>query len=325
MRMDMKVVEKRRREVMQEMGGGVAILPTAPTRSRSRDVNFPFRPDSDFYYLTQFPEPNVVAVLVPGRAHGEYLLFCREKDPEKEIWDGRRAGLEGAREIYGADDAFPIDDIDEILPGLLENCDKVFYSMGRDQEFDNRLMGWVNEIRAKARAGVKAPGEFVDLNHILHEMRLYKRPEEIRLMKRAAKVSTRAHKRAMQACRPGMMEYELEAELLFEFTRAGSLAPAYPPIIGGGPNSCILHYTQNDAELKDGDVQMAAIRLGDDGGDGFACGRQDRVAVAVVRVAADTDRVAGVIVPFKTRAVGGSACIVWLCPHFKCMEPFHQC
>ena len=126
---------------MQEMGGGVAILPTAPTRSRSRGVNFPFRPDSDFYYLTQFPEPNVVAVLVPGRAHGEYLLFCREKDPEKEIWDGRRAGLEGAREIYGAEDAFPIDDIDEILPGLLEDCDKVFYSMGRDQEFDNRQIG----------------------------------------------------------------------------------------------------------------------------------------------------------------------------------------
>ncbi|MFQ5755130.1 MAG: Xaa-Pro aminopeptidase [Acidiferrobacterales bacterium] len=254
--MDIKVVEKRRREVMQEMGGGVAILPTAPTRSRNRDVNFPFRPDSDFYYLTQFPEPDAVAVLVPGRAHGEYLLFCREKDPAKEIWDGRRAGLEGAREIYGADDAFPIDDIDEILPGLLENCDKVFYSMGRDQEFDNRLMGWVNEIRAKARAGVKAPGEFVDLNHILHEMRLYKRPEEIRLMKRAAKVSTRAHKRAMQACRPGMLEYELEAELLYEFTRAGSLAPAYPPIIGGGPNSCILHYTQNNAELKAGDVVL---------------------------------------------------------------------
>jgi Xaa-Pro aminopeptidase len=254
--MDMKVVEKRRREVMQEMGGGVAILPTAPTRSRNRDVNFPCRPDSDFYYLTQFPEPDAVAVLVPGRAHGEYLLFCREKDPEKEIWDGRRAGLEGAREIYGADDAFPIDNIDEILPGLLENCDKVFYSMGRDQEFDNRLMGWVNEIRAKARAGVKAPGEFVDLNHILHEMRLYKRPEEIRLMKRAAKVSTRAHRRAMQACRPGMMEYELEAELLYEFTRAGSLAPAYPPIIGGGRNSCILHYTQNDTELKNGDVVL---------------------------------------------------------------------
>jgi Xaa-Pro aminopeptidase len=254
--MDMKVVEKRRREVMQEMGGGVAILPTAPTRSRNRDVNFPFRPDSDFYYLTQFPEPDAVAVLVPGRAHGEYLLFCREKDPAKEIWGGRRAGLEGGREIYGADDAFPIDNIDEILPGLLENCDKVFYSMGRDQEFDNRLMGWVNEIRAKARAGVKAPGEFVDLNHILHEMRLYKRPEEIRLMKRAAKVSTRAHRRAMQACRPGMMEYELEAELLYEFTRAGSLAPAYPPIIGGGRNSCILHYTQNDTELKNGDVVL---------------------------------------------------------------------
>ncbi len=254
--MDIKIFEKRRREVMQEMGGGVAILPTAPTRSRNRDVNFAFRPDSDFYYLTQFPEPDAVAVFVPGRAHGEYILFCREKDREKELWDGRRAGLEGAREIYGADDAFPIDDIDEILPGLLENCEKVFYSMGRDQEFDARLMGWVNEIRAKVRAGVKAPGEFVDLNHILHEMRLYKRTEEIRLMKRAAKVSTRAHKRAMQACRPGMMEYELEAELIYEFTRGGSPAPAYPPIVGGGANSCVLHYTQNNGELNDGDVVL---------------------------------------------------------------------
>ncbi|GMQ90022.1 MAG: Xaa-Pro aminopeptidase [Gammaproteobacteria bacterium] len=254
--MDIKIFEKRRREVMHEMGGGVAILPTAPTRSRNRDVDFPFRPDSDFYYLTQFPEPDAVAVLVPGRAHGEYILFCREKDREKELWDGRRAGLEGAREIYGADDAFPINDIDEILPALLENCEKVFYSMGRDQEFDARLMGWVNEIRAKVRAGVKAPGEFVDLNHILHEMRLYKRTEEIRLMKRAAKVSTRAHKRAMQACRPGMMEYELEAELIYEFTRGGSPAPAYPPIVGGGANSCVLHYTQNNGELNDGDVVL---------------------------------------------------------------------
>ena len=126
-------------------------------------------------------------VLVPGREHGEYILFCRERNPEKEIWEGRRAGLEGAREIYGADDAFPIDDIDEILPGLLENRDKVFYSMGRDPDFDAHLMNWVNEVRAKSRNGVHAPGEFVALDHILHEMRLFKSPEEIRLMKRATK------------------------------------------------------------------------------------------------------------------------------------------
>lgn len=254
--MNIKQIAKRRHEVMDEMGGGVAILPTAPIRNRNRDVAFPFRPDSDFYYLTHFPEPEAVLALVPGRSHGEYILFCRDKNREKEIWEGRRSGLDGAREIYGADDAFPIDDIDEILPGLLENCDKVFYSMGRYPEFDTRLMGWVNEIRAKARAGVKAPGEFVDFNHILHEMRLYKRPEEIRLMKQAARVSAQGHQRAMQACRAGMMEYEIEAELMYEFKKGGSLAPAYPPIVAGGANSCILHYTQNNAELKDGDLLL---------------------------------------------------------------------
>ena len=254
--MDVKILQKRRDELMRSMGTGVAIIPTAPMRNRNRDIHFPFRPDSDFYYLTHFPEPEAVAVLVPERAHGEYILFCREKNPEKEIWEGRRAGQEGACEIYGADDSFPIDDIDEILPGLLENRDKVFYSMGRHPEFDARLMEWVNEVRAKSRAGVSAPGEFVDLDHILHEMRLHKRLEEIRLMKRAAKVSALAHTRAMRSCRGGLMEYEIEAELLYEFKKGGADFPAYPPIVGGGANSCILHYTENKAELKNGDLLL---------------------------------------------------------------------
>jgi Xaa-Pro aminopeptidase len=254
--MDMKIFQKRRATLMSHMGGGVAILPTAPVRVRNRDVYYPYRADSDFYYLTHFPEPEAVMVLVPGREHGEYILFCRERNPEKETWEGRRAGLEGAREIYGADDAFPIDDIDEILPGLLENRDKVFYSMGRDPDFDAHLMNWVNEVRAKSRNGVHAPGEFVTLDHILHEMRLFKGPEEIRLMKRAAKISANAHRRAMQTCKPGMMEYEIEAELLYEFKKGGSPFPAYPPIVGGGANGCILHYTENNAELKPGDLLL---------------------------------------------------------------------
>jgi Xaa-Pro aminopeptidase len=195
-------------------------------------------------------------VLVPGREHGEYILFCRERNPEKEIWDGKRAGVDGAREIYGADDAFPIADIDEILPGLLENREKVFYSMGRYGAFDQRLINWVNEVRGKARNGVHAPGEFVDLNHILHEMRLIKRPEELKLMRRACKVAAAAHRRAMQSCRPGMMEYEIEAELLYEFKRGGASFPAYSPIVGGGANGCILHYTENNAELRDGDLLL---------------------------------------------------------------------
>jgi Xaa-Pro aminopeptidase len=254
--MDQKLFEQRRKELMRHMGGGVAIIPTAPVRIRNRDAEYPYRPDSDFYYLTHFAEPEAVAVLVPGRAHGEYILFCRERNPEKEIWDGLRAGLEGAHHTYGADDAFPIEDIDEILPGLLENREKVFYSIGRHADFDTRLTAWVNEVRAKSRNGVHAPGEFVDLDHILHEMRLVKRPEEIKLMKRAAKISAAAHRRAMQACRPGMMEYEVEAELLYEFRRGGAEYPAYSPIVGGGANACILHYRENNSELKDGDLLL---------------------------------------------------------------------
>jgi Xaa-Pro aminopeptidase len=254
--MDLKVFEQRRRELMDHMGDGVAIIPTAPVRTRNRDVDYPYRPDSDFYYLTHFPEPEAVAVLVPDRPHGEYILFCRERNPEKETWEGRRAGLEGARAIYGADDAFPIDDIDDILPGLLENRTKVFYSIGRYVDFDARLTAWVNEVRGKSRTGVHAPGEFVDLDHILHEMRLIKRPEEVKLMKRASKISGAAHRRAMAACRPGIMEYEIEAELLYEFKKGGAQFPAYPPIVGGGANACILHYTENSAELKDGDLLL---------------------------------------------------------------------
>ncbi|MFL6654533.1 MAG: Xaa-Pro aminopeptidase [Sulfurifustis sp.] len=255
--MELKTYEQRRQELMRHMGGkAVAIIPTASVRVRNRDAEYPYRPDSDFYYLTHFPEPEAVAVLVPGRAHGEFLLFCRERNPEREIWDGRRAGLEGARAEYGADDAFPIDDIDDILPGLLENREKVFYSIGRYADFDARLTTWVNEVRAKSRNGVHAPGEFVDLDHILHEMRLIKRPEEIKLMKRAAKISAAAHRRAMQTCRPGMMEYEIEAELLYEFRKGGSEFPAYGPIVGGGANACVLHYRENNAELKDGDLLL---------------------------------------------------------------------
>lgn len=254
--MDKPLFAKRRAELMSQMGGGVAIIPTSPVCNRNGDVDYVFRPDSDFYYLTQFPEPEAVAVFVPGREHGEYILFCRERNPEKEIWDGIRAGQAGACEIYGADDSFPIDDMDDILPGLLENREKVFCNMGRFPDFDHRLMAWVNEVRTKARNGVHAPGEFVDIDHILHEMRLIKRSEEVRLMKRAAKVSAKGHERAMKACKPGMLEYELEAELFYEFNKGGSRAPAYPPIVGGGANGCILHYIENNAKLNDGDLVL---------------------------------------------------------------------
>lgn len=241
---------------MQMMGDGVAIVPTAPEQVRNRDVHYPYRPDSDFYYLTGFAEPEAVAVLAPGRAQGEFVLFCRERDPEKEIWNGRRAGLEGAVSRFGADDAFPVEDIGDILPGLLENCAKVYCNLGLYPEFDSRLLRWLNEVKDKSRAGINAPSELVDLDHILHELRLVKRGEEVRLMRRAARVSAQAHRRAMQVCRPGMMEYEIQAELEHEFRRAGSNAPAYPPIVAGGRNACILHYTENADELHGGDLLL---------------------------------------------------------------------
>jgi len=248
---------RRRDQLKRTMGhGGIAILPAAPERRRNRDVFHPYRQDSDFLYLTGFPEPEAVAVLIPGRAQGEYLLFCRERDPEMETWHGRRAGLEGACRDYGADDAFPIGDLDDILPGLLENTERVYATMGSDPEFDRRLLEWVNRVRDKARAGITAPVEFIDLDHLLHEMRLFKSPAELALMEEAARISAAAHVRAMRACRPGLTELDLEAELLHEFGRNGTRDTAYPPIVGSGANACILHYTENTARLRKGDLVL---------------------------------------------------------------------
>jgi Xaa-Pro aminopeptidase len=255
--MNSKEYTKRRKQLLRMMGGdSIAIIPTAPVRLRNRDVEYRYRPDSDFYYLTGFPEPEAVAVLVPDRQHGEFILFCRERDVEMETWNGARAGQDGACEIYGADDSFPISDINDILPGLLENKERVFYTMGRFPDFDQRVLGWVNRLREKSRAGVHTPAEFVSLDHLIHDMRLYKSASELKVMKQAARIAAAAHKRAMVACRPGMMEYEIEAELLHTFHRMGSQAPAYTPIVGAGLNSCTLHYVENNAAMADGDVLL---------------------------------------------------------------------
>lgn len=247
---------RRRRQLMRMMGPqSIAILPAAPERTRNRDVEYPYRPDSDFYYLTGFAEPEAVLVLIPGRKHGEFILFCRERDPLLETWTGRRNGPERAGERFGAEDAFPITDIDDILPGLMEDRERVFYTMGSQPSFDNRVIGWVNRIRAQSRGGQRAPEEFVTLEHLLHDMRLYKSRAELKAMRKAAAISTAAHRRAMQACRPGMMEYEIEAEFHYAFRRAGA-DWAYPSIVGGGANACILHYTENNAPLADGDLLL---------------------------------------------------------------------
>jgi Xaa-Pro aminopeptidase len=247
----------RRTRLMQMMEpNSIAIIPAAHEILRNNDTHFPFRQDSDFYYLTGFNEPDAVAVLIPGRAHGAFVLFCRDRDPERELWDGYRAGPEGACSDYGADDAFPIDDLDEILPGLLEGRERVYYAMGRDSEFDRHVMEWVNAIRSKVRSGAIPPGEFLDLHHFLHELRLFKSASEIQLMKQAAEISAKAHRRAMALCKPGMMEYQLEAELLHVFAKNGARFPAYSSIVGGGDNACILHYVENRDMLRDGDLVL---------------------------------------------------------------------
>jgi Xaa-Pro aminopeptidase len=254
--MNSKEFARRRRQLMRMIGkGGIAILPAAPTRVRNRDVEYTYRQDSDFYYLTGFPEPEAVAVLMPGRPHGEYVLFCRDRDPERETWDGRRAGPEGAVREHGADDAFPVSDIDDILPGMLENCERVYYTMGLHAEFDQRLLGWLNQLRAAAKTGVTTPAEFVALDHLLHDMRLFKSRDEVAAMRRAAQIAAAAHRRAMRACRPGMAEYEIEAEYLHEFRRHDATT-SYHPIVGGGANGCILHYTENRDCLREGELLL---------------------------------------------------------------------
>lgn len=252
-----KEFARRRKTLIGQMdGNSIAILPAAPTKSRNRDVEYRFRQDSDFHYLTGFGEPEAVLVLVPNREHGESILFCAEREPDKEMWDGPIVGPERAVSDLGFDDAFPIDDIDDILPGLIEGKDKVYYSMGLDAGFDAHVMEWINVIRSKVRSGAHPPGEFVALEHYLHDMRLYKSKAELKLMAKAASISAEAHTRAMRRCRPGLFEYQLEAELVHTFLDHGSRAEAYPSIVGGGANACVLHYIDNVAPLKDGDLVL---------------------------------------------------------------------
>lgn len=241
---------------MRMMGpDSIAILPAAPISIRSRDVSYRYRQDSDFYYLTGFCEPESVAVLLPGRANGEYVVFCQEKDPEDAKWHGDRVGPEHAVSEYDADDAFPITDINDILPGLMENATRVYFSMGRYAEFDRQINEWVRLLRGRNIKGVDAPYEFVALDHYLHDMRLYKSRAEISRLRRSAKIAVSAHLRAMRAVSPGMTEYELEAEYLHEFRRHGA-APSYTPIVGGGENACVLHYTDNSAVMQAGELVL---------------------------------------------------------------------
>ena len=248
---------RRRKNLMAQMEpNSIAILPAASEKLRNRDADYHYRQDSDFHYLSGFDEPEAVLVLLPGRKHGEFVMFCRERDKTMELWNGYREGPEGVIANYGADDAFPFGDIDDILSGLIEGSRRVYYAMGQNSEFDSQVMHWVNTIRAKVRSGAQPPGEFLDLNHLLHDQRLFKSAAEIKIMKKAGKISADAHIQAMQACKVGGYEYQLEAELQYTFGKAGARFAAYNSIVGSGKNACILHYVENSEKIQDGDLVL---------------------------------------------------------------------
>jgi Xaa-Pro aminopeptidase len=249
---NISIYRRRREQLAQAMRSGVAVIPTAPERVRNRDSHFPYRFDSHFYYLTGFAEPEAVLVLTENKS----MLFCRERNPEREVWDGFRYGPERARERFGFDEAHPVDALDEALPKLLENQPALFYPVGDDPQWDSRAMQWLNAVRAKVRAGVAAPDRVQDVRTLIDDQRLIKDAHEQAVMRRTARIASGAHRRAMQATRPGRSEYEIEAELLYEFRRNGAQFPAYSPIVASGGNACVLHYVANDAPLHDGDLLL---------------------------------------------------------------------
>ena len=248
---------RRRKNLMGMMDKHtIAIIPGAREVTRSRDTEYPFRQNSDLFYLTGFEEPDAVLVLVPGRRQGQVVLFCRERDPDMELWNGYRLGPEGAVAYLGVDDAFPIDDLDEILPGLIEGTQRIYYSMGHDDVFDQRVMGWVNQIRKLVRTGAAPPADFTDLAFLLHEQRLIKSAAEVRVMRKAGEISAAAHVRAMQECQPGRYEYHLEAAIQHTFAEHGARFSAYNSIVGSGANACVLHYTENASKMRAGDLVL---------------------------------------------------------------------
>jgi Xaa-Pro aminopeptidase len=237
-------------------GGGLAIVPTSAEVARNRDSLYPYRHDSYFYYLSGFPEPEAVVALVAGSEGDRHLLFCREKNEEREIWDGFRYGPDAAKEIFGFDEAYPIAELDRLLPDLAADRPALFTPVGLSADWDRRVAGTLNEVRARVRTGVAAPDELVDVRGTLDRMRLVKDSHELALMRRAGAISSEAHRRAMGATRPGMHEYEVEAELVHEFLKHGAQSVAYPSIVASGPNACVLHYRDNDRQMADGDLLL---------------------------------------------------------------------
>jgi Xaa-Pro aminopeptidase len=252
-----EALRARRNRFLKELGpGAVAIIPTNPVAPRSNDTDYRFRPDSDFYYLTGYAEPEAVAVFAPGHEKHEFVLFVRPRDPEMETWNGRRAGVEGAVERFGADAAFSIAELGEKIFDCLDGCERLYYRLGRDERFDRQAIAWVNAYRTSRRAKGPAPATIVDPGQILHEMRLVKNDADLALLRRAVDISAEAHAVAMAATRPGLMEYEIEALVEYTFRRNGASGPGYTTIAGSGVNTTILHYIENDCRIGESDLVL---------------------------------------------------------------------
>jgi Xaa-Pro aminopeptidase len=246
----------RRTRFMAALAGGVAVIPSAPISVRSNDVEYVYRQDNDFYYLTGFAEPEAVAVLAPGNKDGEYLLFVRPRDRERETWTGKRAGVEGAVADFGADRSYKIDELDQVLPEILARVENIYYPLGNNEPMNQRMVGWLRQCQAmRPRSGAGA-NSLLDPREILHEMRLFKQPDELELMRRAIAISNLAHQRAMREARGGKREFTVEAAIDYAFRSEGAAGPSYPSIVASGPNATILHYINNDREMRNGELLL---------------------------------------------------------------------
>jgi Xaa-Pro aminopeptidase len=259
MTMDTTIFSERRARLLKRMQHGIAIIPTAPEVARNADTHYDYRHDSNFYYLSGFTEPEAVLVLIAGTGESDEpqsILFCREKNLEREIWDGHRYGPDAARERFGFDAAYPVEQLDEKLTELIGNQPALFYPLGLDTAWDQRILRLRGAVQEKIRSGIRAPDQVRDVRALLNEMRLFKDSHELDIMRRAAAISTAAHRRAMRYTRPDMFEYQVEAELLHEFCSHGARHPAYTSIVAGGANACVLHYVGNNAQLRDVDLLL---------------------------------------------------------------------
>ncbi|MGH7966544.1 MAG: aminopeptidase P N-terminal domain-containing protein, partial [Candidatus Binatia bacterium] len=256
MHIDPQIYATRREAFVKQMGEGVALFPAAPLSIRSYDTEYRYRQDNDFYYLTGFPEPEALCLLSPQHEKERFILFVRPRDKDKEVWTGRRFGVEGAKELFGADAAYTIDKLDEVLPEHMIVAEKIYYPLGRDERMNGKILDLMNRCRMQRPRSGRGPVSLIDPGEILHEQRLRKSAEEIALMRQAVAASTAAHHAAMTQTRPGMYEYEIEALLEFHFRRLGAVGPAYPSIVASGANATILHYTTNDQQMQAGDLLL---------------------------------------------------------------------